>query len=67
MLSMAPILMYSDAVPLEARAALQAAQAGPPDRRAAELETAAKAIFRATELECGEVRDLVGLPAGACG
>ena len=66
MLSMTPILMHSDAVPAEARSALRAASEAPPERRKAELETAARALYHATDLECGEVRELVGLPEGVC-
>ena len=66
MLSMTPLLMHSDAVPAEARSALRAAYEAPPERRTAELETAARALYDGTDLECGEVRELVGLPDGSC-
>jgi hypothetical protein len=67
MLSMTPLLMHSDAVPAEARSALRAAYDAPPDHRAAELKTAARALYESTDLECAEVLDLVGLPNGTCG
>ncbi len=64
-LTMAPILLHSDGVPTQARAALRAALYGPPERREAELESAARLLFRAGGLECHEARDLVGLPPTA--
>jgi hypothetical protein len=66
MLSLTPLLMHSDAVPTEARSALRAAYEAPPDHRTAELKTAARALYEGTDLECGEVLELVGLPEGAC-
>ena len=66
MLSLAPILIHSDAVPEDVRSALRAATEAPPERRKAELETAARALHRRTGLECRDVRELVGLPDGAC-
>ncbi|HEX6764631.1 MAG TPA: hypothetical protein VF103_04115 [Polyangiaceae bacterium] len=66
MLSLTPILMHSEAVPAEVRSALRAASEAPPERRTAELETAARALHRGTGLECRDVRALFGLPDGAC-
>jgi hypothetical protein len=66
MLSMAPLLMHSHAVPAEVRSALRAASEAPPERRAAELKTAARALFQVTDLECAEVRELFGLPDASC-
>ncbi|HEV8245357.1 MAG TPA: hypothetical protein VGP93_06305 [Polyangiaceae bacterium] len=60
-----PLLIHSDAVPAEARARLQAGSLGPPEQREEELEVAARVLYRETDLECGEVRDLVGLPSSA--
>jgi len=67
MLSLAPILMHSDAVPAEVRSALRAASEAPPDRRKVELKLAARALYQVTDLDCAEVRELLGLPeGGAC-
>ncbi len=66
MLSLTPLLIHSEAVPAEARSALRAASEAPPERRKTELETAARAIYHGTDLECGDVRELVGLPDGKC-
>lgn len=66
MLSLTPLLLHSEAVPAEARSALRAASEAPPERRQAELKTAARALFQGTDLECSDVRELVGLPDGAC-
>jgi len=66
-LSIAPLLIHDEAVPAEARAALKVATSGPVERRAEALESAARVLYRETDLECGEIRELVGLPAGSCG
>ena len=66
--SMAPLLIHDDAVPDGARRALRAAIGAPPEWRIPMLEHAAKILHRETGLECGDVRELVGLPeAGGCG
>lgn len=66
--TMAPLLMHSDSVPAEAREALKRAHQGPEEHRAAQLESAARVLYRETELDCAEARDLVGLPSsGTCG
>jgi hypothetical protein len=64
--SIAPLLIHNEALPLEAREALEAGSFGPFEQRRAQLEKAARVLFRETDLECGEVRDLVGLPPGEC-
>jgi len=65
--SMAPLLMHSDQVPPTARDALRAAYDAPVDRRDEMLESAARILHSETGLECGDVRELVGLgPDGAC-
>jgi hypothetical protein len=56
------LLLHSDAVPGPAREALKAASAAPPEVRPHALESAARVLYAQTELDCGEVRDLVGLP-----
>ncbi|HXN32473.1 MAG TPA: hypothetical protein VN894_11445 [Polyangiaceae bacterium] len=61
-LSMAPLLMHSEQVPAEARDAIRVAYDAPPEHRTASLEAAARALHRATGLECSDVRELVGLP-----
>ena len=66
MLSLTPLLIHSDAVPAEAKSALRAASAAPPERRRSELQTAARALFEATDLECRDVKELVGLPDIKC-
>ncbi len=65
--SFAPLLVHSEAVPLSAREALRAAaSAARPEEREGRLEEAARVLFRETDLECSDVRELVGLPDGAC-
>jgi hypothetical protein len=61
-LSMAPLLMHSEQVPAEARDAIRAAYEAPPQQRQARLESAARVLYRTTDLECGDARELVGLP-----
>lgn len=62
MLSLTPLLIHSDAVPDEARSALRAASKAPPESRRTELQLAARALFEGTDLECRDVKELVGLP-----
>jgi hypothetical protein len=65
--TLAPLLIHSSAVPSAARDALKRAQSAPPDDREAWLESAAGVLYRETDLECSEVRDLIGLsPDGNC-
>jgi hypothetical protein len=59
--TMAPLLMHSDHVPAGARDALRAAYEAPPESRSAMLESAARILYAETELECTDVRELVGL------
>jgi hypothetical protein len=66
MLSMTPILMHSDAVPAEVRRALRAASEAPPEQKKAELKLAARALFQVTDLDCTEVKELLGLREGSC-
>jgi hypothetical protein len=66
--SIAPLLIFNDAVPPAARDALRAATFGPAKERVARLESAARAIYLATDLDCREAREIVGLDAGpSCG
>jgi len=63
--TMVPLLMHSDAVPRVARDALRAAFAAPPERRDAELLSAVRVLYRETDLDCSEAKDLVGLQSCA--
>ncbi len=56
MFSLAPILIHSEAVPEKEREAL----------RHADYERAAEVLYRETDLDCRDVRELVGLGAGDC-
>jgi hypothetical protein len=64
--SLAPLLIHNPAIPARAREALRAGTSGPPEQRYKELELAARVIYRETELDCTEARDLVGLPDPGC-
>ncbi len=64
--SFAHLLVHSEAVPPEAREAIRAAYGAGPAEREDRLEEAARVLFRQTDLDCSDVRELVGLPAGAC-
>lgn len=66
MLSMAPLLMHSSDVPAPVREALIAAYAGDPDERDERLVFAARMMARETELECADVRELLGLADDDC-
>jgi hypothetical protein len=65
--SIAPLLVHSEAVPREARKALEQASTGPQSQRTAALELAARLIHRETDLDCEDARELVGLEPGSCG
>ena len=66
--SVAPLLLYSDHVPLTARHALRAAYDAPVDERTPYLESAARILHRELDLNCLDARELVGLTAeGSCG
>jgi len=64
--SITPLLVHSEAVPIEAREALKFASAAPPELRRAALESAACELYRRTDLACSDVRDLFGLPGDSC-
>jgi len=67
-LSMAQLLIHSEQVPAEAREALRAAYEGLPQNRGSRLASAARVLYEATDLECSDIRELVGLPGeGHCG
>jgi hypothetical protein len=61
-LSMAPLLMHGEQVPAPARRAIRAAYEAPPEHRSDRLLAAARVLHRETDLECADVRELVGLP-----
>lgn len=65
--SIAPLLIHNEGIPLAARRALEAATFGPVEDRTAQLETAARAIYAETDLNCTDVREIVGLDTcGGC-
>lgn len=64
--SMGPLLMHSSDVPTEVREALQAAYAAEPEAQHELLSQAASLLYRATDLECSDVRELVGLRSAPC-
>jgi hypothetical protein len=63
-ISMAPLLIHNELVPVEAREAIRAAYEAHPEHRTRSLESAARVLHRATGLDCRDVRELVGLPSG---
>jgi hypothetical protein len=63
-LSMAPLLIHSEQVPAEARDAIRAAYEAPSEHRGPKLEFAARVLYRETDLECSDARELVGLRVG---
>jgi hypothetical protein len=65
--TMTSLLIHSYAVPGQVRETLRRAHLGPPERREAVLESAARVLYLETDLECSEARELVGLPpVGDC-
>lgn len=67
-LTLTPLLIHSPAVPPRARDALQLAIQSADGTRHAHLESAARAIFLETDLDCREAREIVGLDScGSCG
>ena len=65
--SLAALLIHSDSVPTEARDAIRVAHDKPLEDRAEALESAARLLYRDTDLDCDETRDLLGLTRGGCG
>jgi hypothetical protein len=61
--SMGPLLIHSTDIPATVREALQAAYAAEPEDQEDLLAQAAKLLHRATDLECADVKELVGLSA----
>jgi hypothetical protein len=64
--SLAPLLVHHEGVPAAAREALRSATLAPPESRPEALEHAARVLYEETDLECRDVRELVGLTDGAC-
>jgi hypothetical protein len=60
-LSLLPLLLVEDDVPLRARAALRAAHRAPASERRAHLEAAARALYLDAHLDYVDARELVGL------
>lgn len=64
--SLVPLLLHSPDLPANVREALLAAHVSEPEEREDRLVAAARLMHRETQLECADVRELVGLPAGGC-
>lgn len=67
-LSLAPLLLHTEGVPDGVRLALRSAFAADHDsEREMHLVSAARVFARETDLECIDIKELVGLPLeGAC-
>jgi hypothetical protein len=65
-LSLTSLLLHSNDVPADARAALRDASSASDAERISLLESAARILYREVDLECSEVRELVGLDTGSC-
>lgn len=66
-LRIAELLIHSPDIPAPAREALRAASAATAEQREAQLTSAANILFRETDLDCADARELVGLRVdGAC-
>jgi len=61
MMSVALLLLHGTLVPEPARDALKAAYEAPVEHRRALLENAARVLYRETDLDCRDARELVGL------
>ena len=59
--SIAALLIHSYAMPPRARDALVAANIAPIEQRRTQLESVARVLHQETGLDCGDVRELVGL------
>lgn len=67
-LRFASLLIHNELVPATVREALKSALAAPAHERQAGLASAASLLHRETGVDCGDVRELVGLSeAYACG
>jgi hypothetical protein len=65
MYDLTALLLHSTDVPEAVKAELVLARSDAPSREA-HLRSAARELVRATALDCGAARELVGLPAGRC-
>ena len=59
--SLAPLLVHHEGVPAAAREALRFATLAPPESREEALAQAARVLYDETDLDCSDVRELVGL------
>jgi len=64
--SLAPLLLHHEGVSEVARDALRSASIAPPESQNEALEHAARVLYEETDLECRDVRELVGLTEGTC-
>jgi len=60
-ISMAPLLMHSEQVPAAVRDAFRTAHEALPEHRSARFASAARVLHEETDLECGDILELVGL------
>jgi hypothetical protein len=60
---MGPLLIHSADLPVEVRDALQTAYAAEPADQPELLAQAANLLYNATDLECADVKELIGLGA----
>src|SRR5262245_16859089 len=60
MFSLAPLLVHSDHLSPTARGALKAAVGAAPEQQRTLLESAARILHSETNLDCSDVRELVG-------
>jgi hypothetical protein len=60
-LSVAPLLLHSEAIPEGARLALRDAFARTEDERPALLANVAKILYREADLDCDDALELLGL------
>lgn len=66
MLSMAPLLLHSTDISLDVREVLRSAISAEPNERESRLQTAAVLLHQELELECADIRELIGLSTGDC-
>lgn len=64
--SMTPLLMHSPDLSISVREALAAAYNADPEDRAEHLQLAAQLLRHETQLECSDVKELIGMPDGSC-
>jgi hypothetical protein len=64
--SLAPLLIHSESISLNAREALRSASQAPAEQRKTALASAARILHHETSLDCRDALEIVGLQAG-CG